>query len=410
MEDKNNPYHGNILIECLPSIPHPDETLRHLTKSPIVPVEILELDTHIRLHYLLRIIDEFNIPTLEGCRLASSIDLMIRNGYKTQNPNNSNTWKALFGCRSLVATTPNISSNSASVAGHSGVGKTKAILHSLSFYDQLYDHKNFPNIMGNHYQMIWQSVEVPGSGKFEDFMATVMRNWDFTLENHLPNSQPRFKNTLNSKNRDGGRMFEEWIQVAKSHFLGILHIDEVQNFFNLPSIRQRQTLKNKGRLELKIVEDKLLKTILNLTNSGLPILISGTPDGMEAFTSRFSTAQRSSKFGYHEFKRFEITEDHEYIIFLEQLMQYQYVRKPLKDLNKLAELLLSLTAGIKRLIITLWIEAHRHAFSRGKDDLLLEDFKSAEEQSLKHLRPAVKALLSNDPYQLKQYVDLLGNI
>jgi len=159
---------------------------------------------------------------------------------------------------------------------------------------------------------------------------------------------------------------------------------------------------------LKIVEDKLLKTILNLTNSGLPILISGTPDGMEAFTNRFSTAQRSSKFGYHEFKRFENLDDPEYIFFIEQLMKYQYVRKPLIDIEPLSELLLKLTAGIKRLIITLWIEAHRDAYLRGDDELLLKDFISAEQKNLKHLRPAVKALLSNDPYQLKQYVDLLG--
>lgn len=408
--DLNNPYFGNILIDCLPPIPNPDETLKHLTKSPIVPKEINDIGPHIRLHYLTQTMEGFNIPSLEGCRLSSSIDLMIRHGYSSQNPNKPNTWKTLFDGRLSLRPPPNISSNSASVAGHSGVGKTQAILLALNYYDQIYNHKTFPNIMENHYQMCWQSVEVPGSGKLEDFMSAVMRNWDLSLQYHFPNIQPRFTTILSSRNRDGARMYEEWLQVARSHFLGILHIDEVQNFFNLPSIRQRQTLKNRGRLELKIVEDKLLKTILNLCNSGLPILISGTPDGMAAFTNRFSTAQRSSKFGYHEFKRFESSEDHEYIIFVEQLMKYQFVRKPLTDLKKLSELLLKLTAGIKRLIRIIWVEAHRHAYLRGKEELLLEDFVVAEEQSLKHLRPAVKALLSNDPNQLKQYTDLLGNI
>ncbi len=408
MSKNNNPYQGNILIDGLPPIPHPDETLRFLFKSPTVPSDILDIDPHIRLHYLLEITRQFNIPSMEGCRLASSIDLMIRNGYASQNPNDAGTWRTILSSGAVRSMKSPCSSVTASITGFSGVGKTSATLHNLNFYKQIINHTNFPNIVGDHYQMVWQSIEVPGSGKFTDFMAEVMRNWDFALQQYLPNLQPRFESTLNGAKRDGTKMYEEWMQVAKSHFLGLLHIDEVQNFFDIPSIKQRQGLKNNGRLEMKIVEDKLLKTILNLTNSGLPILISGTPDGMEAFTNRFSTAQRSSKFGYHEFKRFENVDDPEYIFFIEQLMKYQYVRKPLIDIEPLLELLLKLTAGIKRLIITLWIEAHRDAYSRGNDELLLKDFLSAEQKNLRHLRPAVKALLSNDPYQLKQYVDLLG--
>ena len=251
MIKNNNPYKGNILIDGLPPIPHPDETLRFLLKSPFVPSNILDIEPHIRLHYLLEITNQFNIPSMECCRLASSIDLMIRNGYALQNPNDAVTWRTILSSGDVKSMKSPCSSISASIIGFSGVGKTSATLHNLNFYKQIINHTNFPNIVGNHYQMVWQSIEVPGSGKFTDFMAEVMRSWDFAVQQHLPDLQPRFESTLRGANRDGTKMYEEWMQVAKSHFLGLLHIDEVQNFFDIPSINQRQGLKKKWPLRVE---------------------------------------------------------------------------------------------------------------------------------------------------------------
>jgi len=123
-------------------------------------------------------------------------------------------------------------------------------------------------------------------------------------------------------------MYDEWLQAAKSHFLGILHIDEVQNFFDIPSIKKRQAGNGNATFAPKVKDDKLLKNFLNLTNSGLPILISGTPDGISFLTSRFSTSQRISAFGANELTRYEHAEDREYLVFLGQLMKYQYVKSP----------------------------------------------------------------------------------
>lgn len=399
-----DPYAGNILVNGLPPIPDENTILRHLTVTSEIPAWMLDLPTQTRLHHLKTMLSKLHIPSLEGCRLAETIDLMIRQGYSLRNPADASTWKQVMGS---IPSSNGITESfiiCASADGFPGVGKTITVKRPLSRYPQTIEHKNFPNIAGSHYQMVWLSIQVPASGKLEDFAAGLMREWDRIL----PDNQSRFTDTLNDKNRNGEKMFEEWNQVAKSHFLGFLHIDEVQNFFKIPTLRQRQSKKSGSRLDLSLVEDKLLKTMLNLINSGLPILFSGTPDGMSAMSNRVSTGQRMSSFGYHEFLRFEDPNDVEYKEFLGELVKYQFVRSPLIFSEELASLIIELTAGIRRLIISLWHLAHRVAYRRGQDDLKLEDFKTAERLNFKKVRPAVRAILSGDPYQISLYVDLLG--
>lgn len=402
-----NPYAGNLLIDKLPPIPNKLTILNHHKSLPIIPINILEYPYEIRLHYLQDLWDSFWIPSHIGSRVAESIDLMIRHGYKCRNVSDPKTWAIIFGSPSAPKVMIINSTIASALVGIPGVGKSKLIAIILSYYPQIIKHINFPNILNEHYQMVWQSVEVPGSGKSADFSLELMRKWDESLKVYDDSIPLKFTKTIASSKRDGGTMFDEWLQAAKSHFLGLLHLDEVQNFFDIPSLKQRQMAKKTGKIEPKIKDDKLLKNILNLTNSGIPILISGTPDGIDFITKRFSTSQRLSTFGYNELMRYESKDDREYQIFLNQLMKYQYVKNPLTNVDDLASLLLQLTGGIKRLIISLWIEAHKCAYSREQDNLLLEDFKAAEQINFKIIRPAIHAIQSGNPKLIAEYMDLL---
>lgn len=402
-----NPYAGNLLIDKLPPIPDAQTILEHQNSLPQIPDNIVEYPSEIRLHYLQDLWDKFWIPSHTGSRVAESIDLMIRHGYKCRNVSDPKTWSIIFGSPSAPKVVSNNSSIAGSLVGIPGVGKSKLIAKALSYYPQVIKHTNFPNILNEHYQMVWQSVEVPGSGKSADFALELMRKWDESLRAQGNSIQLKFERTIASSNRDGGTMFDEWLQAAKSHFLGLLHLDEVQNFFDIPSLKQRQMAIKNEKIAPKIKDDKLLKNILNLTNSGLPILISGTPDGINFITSRLSTSQRISTFGYNELLRYESPDDREYQVFLNQLMKYQYVKTPLMDTDGLAGLLLQLTGGIKRLIISLWIEAHKCAYTRAQDNLLLEDFITAERINFKIIRPAIHAIESGNPKFITQYLDLL---
>ncbi|MEB5964228.1 AAA family ATPase [Comamonas testosteroni] len=290
------------------------------------------------------------------------------------------------------------------VEGVSGSGKSEAILRCLGTYpQQVIPHKSFFKLAGGLQQVAWLSIDVPSSGRATDLAAALMTSWKKAT------NSTRFDRILAADRRHGSQMLEEWRQVASSHFLGLLHLDEIQNFFKLSTLDRRRKRKvGDAAPELSIVEDQCLKWILTLMNTWqIPLLVSGTPDGISALTRRLSNAQRIVTSGYHAFVHFTSATDAVYRrIFLRQLSTYQFVATPVNVTDELAQLIWEKTAGVQRLIIALWIAAHRVAFERKADDLQLDDFRVAADTYLSLVQPAVAALCSNDPQRLSRYEDL----
>lgn len=403
-----NPYAGNILVDGLGALPSREELTAQIAFLPTPPEKMAGIPWQVRLHRLMQLRD-FHLPTLEGVRVAETIDLMIRPGYRYRDPTEAQTWQIVSNS-AHSSKTPRAPAMAAAVVGHSGVGKTEAILRALNRYPkQVIVHEKFPRLIGPHPQVVWISVDVPASGKSIDLARNLMVAWDTALQRAIPDREARFMDTPTT--RDGARLLDEWRQVAISHFLGILHLDEVQNFFKIPNLRERaKRARSSNTIELSVVEDQCLRWILTLTNTWqIPLVVSGTPDGIGALTKRLSNSQRLTTCGFHQIAPFEGTGDVELRqIFLPQLARYQFVLKPLPVTDELAKMLMEHTAGIRRLIVALWIAAHRVAFERGTDDLRISDFRQAAATYLAPVAPAVAALRSRDPKRMSRFDDLIG--
>ena len=405
---KFNPYGDNLLIQHLGPILEPNEVNKRLLNLPPIPRNIKSFSTQERLHCLYSLLD-FHIPGLEGGRIYQSIDLLLRQSYRYRNPKSPSTWSIVGGEPGII---PNhhAPAMAATIVGNSGTGKTRSILRSLACYPrQVIMHNEFPNIVGPHPQISWLSVEVPSSGKSADLAANLMEELNRVLDRHINDYMPHFEATLAKDRRDGQKMLDEWRQVALYYFLGVLHLDEVQNFFKLATLRQRKTRKNTDTShELSIVEDKSLKWILSLLNTyQIPVVFSGTLDGIGALTKRLSTTERITTGGYHKLTNFTNPNDEAFKLFFGQLLRYQFVKRPLPDSNEFRQLIIDLSAGIPRIIISLWICTHRVAFERREDSLKLEDFIKASNSYLAPLKPAISALNSGDPVKMARYDDLL---
>lgn len=396
-----NPYQGNVLIDHLPPIASRAQVLKSLLRLPPFPVRIGEVPVHIRMHYLM-MLRELHVPSQEEGKLADTTDLLLRSGLHTRDPRNSLTWAQI--CNGHGPSTPKGSTPAALVAGLSGTGKTAAIENILCRYPQTIVHDEFPMTSKPLKQVVYLSVEVPASGRSGDLAAGLMQQWDFVTQEN------RFKSALGRGRRNGSAMLDEWRQVASSQFLGLLHLDEIQNLFKSPTLARRRSKTNSDKkLELSLVEDACLKMFLNLNNtSQFPVLFSGTPDGVSALTKRLATTQRITTGGYHHFPYFVDANDSFFKeTFFPVLMQYQYVAKPLKMSNELAELVVSLSGGILRIIVALWVAAHRSAFERGTDDLQLDDFRYAADTFLAPLKPAITALRSRNPKLIADFEDMM---
>lgn len=404
-----DPYAGNLLTAGLGPILSPQDVAKRLTFRPPPPSGITAIPKHVRVYLLMQLRD-LHFASLEDMRLQRSIDMMCREGYRYRDPQNPQTWSLLSG-EKMSHNTVRSPAMAAVAGGHSGTGKTEGSLRCMALYpSQVIHHASFPQVAGDFRQVVWQSVDVPSSGNSKDLAANLMMAWEDTMMKHAPVHTGRFKQVLSRKRSDGLEMLDEWGQVAVAHFLGILHLDEIQNFFKLPSLaRRRNKNASADDIELSIIEDRCLKWLLTLTNTRqIPLLLTGTPDGVGALTKRFANTQRFTNGGSFKYRNFEHVDEPSFAAdFIGQLVRYQYVEKPLAVTSEFLELILLLTAGVQRLIVALWIAAHRVAFERQNDDLRLDDFRKAADTYLAPVGPAVVALRSKDPRLMARYEDLM---
>lgn len=397
------PQEENLLLRSIGPVLSPREAFSKMHYMPPLPSGLAHLQRHQRMLRLLEVRD-FHVPPPIETKLQQTVTMMVWQGYRHRDPRIASTWGSISGeaqRQGMLLPT----AIAASVEGLPGVGKTQACQRSLRcFPRQVIEHDSFPKLVGSHRQVVWLSVEVPPSGRAADFARALMQAWrDATGSN-------RFDDWLaKDRIRDGMRALDEWRQVAVTHFLGILHLDEIQNLFKLSSLRARKGGKSSAEPELSIVEDQLLRWLLQITNSGqIPLLVSGTPDGIGALTKRLSTLQRINTGGYHAIEplAFDPSMPIE-LTFLGQLGRYQYLKNPLPMNRELAELIMDLTGGIQRVVVALWVAAQRVALERQDDTLKLEDFQRAMSTYLRPLVPAIDALKTGNPIHLSRYEDLV---
>jgi AAA domain len=398
-----DPYAGNILTEGLGALRSPEQVAKALLHRPELPPPMQGIPPYIAVHMLMSVVD-LHLPRLVTTRLHQTIELMVRRSYSYRDPKLASTWASISG-QAGVSRPPAMPIFAAAVEGYSGTGKSEAIKRCFAtFPSQIVHHRSFPNIVGGFNQPVYLSVLAPENGGGAELARQLMRAYDAAC------GTKRFEHELSIERPNPMKMLETWQQVACASFLGILHIDEIQNLFKLPSLKERSAKNNsRRRAELKVAQDQTLRWLLNfMSTSQIPVLISGTPDGMRALKRRAATTQRIVTMGAHEFTPFESANDISYRdTFLKELGKYQFVHTKLAVDDDLAKLIIELTAGVPRIIIALWIAAHRIAYERKTNDLRLSDFKKASETYLKPVASAVAALKSGDPSRMAAFEDMM---
>lgn len=394
-------YADNLLIEPCGPILSSTEMALHLNYWPNPPGAMKDIPMHIRQHQLMAL-RSLHIPTQAGLNLAQMMDLMLRQGYVARNPRNATTWGRIYHQSSPPQV--DIPPLAAYASGISGTGKSRAVERTLRLYQQTVVHQKFPHMVGPFTQLLWLKVDVPASGKAVDLAESLMIATDKALGTEF------FRARIESVRKRGPEMLREWLDKASAHFLGLLVLDEISNLFKIETLDKRKAAKKRHeRPQLRVADDEAIKFILTLNNtSRIPILGIGTPDGMEAFATRLSTAERLITGGFHWFEHADSADTS---FFKNQmfpkLCEYQWVDKRLEPGTELRQLCHRLSAGIPRIYIALWCFAHRCAFERLGDSLLFEDFERAMNSYMAPLQPAIDALHSNQPEKLFRYEDLL---
>lgn len=420
-----DPYEGNILIDGLGPIPSSDDIEKSLLYLPKRPKEVLSAPLHVRLHELL-LLEHLYAPSHTSVEVALSIDMALRHSYRSRDPRiPRNRWKEHPSGRLQASIQPHLvdasfppeSEDRARVItgrGVAGLGKTATIRRGLGRYPELIVHKSFPGIIGPHLQIVRLSINIPPSGQLVDLAAALMSEWDRILVQRFgPNAAtfeaPLLKYRSNRKPSQGIPMFEEWSARARAHFLGALHLDEVQNFFRLATKESRRAARSLDVTpELTIKEDEALLRLLTWCNTmSILLIISGTPDGIDALGKRLSVLQRIANGSFHDFAPLDGPDGPIFKFLTNRLADYQYVKSPLKITDDARKALYRLSGGVHRILVALWVAGQRVALRRESDDFRIDDLEKAASTLLAPLKPAVQAMQSGDPLALRRYQDLM---
>lgn len=123
-------YDGNPLIEALPPILSQDEAYDLLCNYPPFHEGERQLSPHLRFNALYRL-QHFFQPVTKHLNLEMNFSRLIRTGYISRNPLDSNQVKLLTGeAYQYICNT----ASSLTFMGFSGIGKTTAIERILSLY------------------------------------------------------------------------------------------------------------------------------------------------------------------------------------------------------------------------------------------------------------------------------------
>lgn len=400
---------------------HCDNALISACGAPLEPVDIGKRLIYLppqpdgaidasrgQLKQLLADVQRMHIPTATGIEIAETIGDMLIQGYVHRNPKDPSTWRRIYSSIGAQAAFSPIQLG-ATVTGISGAGKSTTIERALGLYPQVVMHEHVPGLARPSPQLLWLKVDVPESGKIIDLVDNLSRATDAALGTAYT------EDLFAGRRLTGSALAHRWLQKISCNFLGLLVLDELQNLFKIATKAERKAAsrrQNWQRPELRIVDDEVLKFLLTLTNfAKIPTLYCSTPDGMAALNTRMSTAQRMLTAGFYTVPHAKSADDDFFRKrFFPVLCQYQWLQDKLPPSDEFRRLLFDVSAGVPRIAVTAWVLAGRRAIMRNARGLSFEDFQHVSANQMGPLRPAVEALLSDDPRKLQIYEDLMGEI
>ena len=98
----------------------------------------------------------------------------------------------------------------------------------------------------------------------------------------------------------------------------------------------------------------------------------------------------------------------EWEMFLKQMWQYQWIRKPVDFSVDFVRAMYEETQGIEALAVILFILLQEEAIRNGTETILLTDVFQVAQKNMKIVQPMLNALRSGDPKKIAQYSDIIS--
>lgn len=327
-----------------------EQKLMHL--PPYTP-EIYNADAGARLMALNRL-SEIYIPSQMTMEIYSKIYLsMIHSLGKKQTTNSirqrNRNHKGMQGTayNSILG-----GSDSFSIIGKSGIGKSTAIAKSI----ELSGGMDIITLQDPYLQIIpFINIQCPHDCSIKGLLLSILGQVDMSIGTNYRDAAIKAKASIDI-------LIGMVSQVALNHILLIV-VDECQNICH-----------NKNGVNLVSAMTQLINS------SGISICFVGLPETENFFQREMHLGRRSIGLSY-----LESPCDDYFIKFCQIICSYQYVAKPLPVTTEIIETLYQCSNGIIGLVVSLVMEAQQMAVLSGKEELTKEAILSAFHTRMKNL-------------------------
>ena len=338
---------GQALYEKLADIPAYSEEIREKSQTE----RLIELSTL----YEIYLPSEMSIEIYSKLYLAllrslqkKGTNTAVQQSYQNHNAIMRRENRGIIG-----------GSDSFSIVGCSGIGKSSAINRAISIItqDKMIELHNpstriIPALI----------VQCPWDASVKSLLFEILRKSDELLETNYYGNALKARATTDV-------LIGIVSQVALQH-IGLLIIDEVQNCVASKS--------GKGLVAM-------LTQLIN--SSGISIGMIGTPETLSLFESAFQLARRSLGLQYNA-----LNNDVFFSGFCKLLFKYQYVQKKVEITEQMVDWLYEHSGGVTSIVVSLIHDAQEIAILTGYEILDISMLNQAYEKRMQllhdYIRPA----------------------
>lgn len=262
-------------------------------------------------------------------------------------------------------------SDSFSIVGCSGIGKSSAINRAISIITK----NKMIEIQNPSVRIIpCLVVQCPFDASVKSMLLEILRKSDELLETNYYSSALKARATTDV-------LIGIVSQVALRH-IGLLVIDEIQNCVTAKSGKN------------------LVAMLTQLINSsGISICLVGTPETLSLFESAFQLARRSLGLQYNSLNNDEFFKG-----FCKLLFKYQFVQKKAEITEQMVNWLYEHSGGVTSIVVSLIHDAQEIAILTGYEILDISMLNLAYEKRMQllhdYIRPA--AIVKNTATKRKK--------
>ena len=316
---------GSELKQALQILPKYDSKIRNAQASE-------------RLIALTQFYDIF-YPSKMACEIYSKLYFAYLNAIKKKGSKQPKTSRGILG-----------ESDTFSIIGSSGIGKSTAIARAISIISQ----DDIVNI-NNSKVIPFLVVQTPSDASIKGLLLEILRLVDEQLGTRYHNDAIRSRATLDMLVSLSSKVF--------FNHIGVLVLDEIQN---LVSAKNGQNL---------------VKSIVQLVNvSSISICFVGTPEAISFFELEFHLARRSIGLSYSGFENDSSFED-----LCHTLFKYQYTKNYTPLTRDIIDWLYIHSQGVLSVVVGLIYSSQQIAILEEIESLNLETLSKAFNQRFEML-------------------------